>query len=309
MTKSTLYLRGVRRTRIGFTTVELVVALAIMAFLVLQSMSLLASQQQNFHSQERLLSAQEDSRLAAELMLTDIRMAGFMVANFAGISSRDGGAANADVLCVSDQGAFDQTKISQAMNRFDRAELAIDLSAGQNSVTIQATHADVDDDGDDDFVVDQCIIISDGSATHCAHVTSVNPTSIGFTPAAPAGFLASAPSARAIPANIYQLNGLVLERNRERLTGDVEDLQIEFGIDADDDGLLSNLEFPIDDISAADTTLLRAVRLSILVRTAREDLAISGAGRQQVANRVEAGVADSFRRRLAVFQVAPRNML
>ncbi len=68
-------------------------------------------------------------------------------------------------------------------------------------------------------------------------------------------------------------------------------------------------EFPIDDISGANTNQIRVVRLSVLTRTRMEDPALSGAGRQKVANRDASGTADAYRRRLVIFRAAPRNML
>jgi Tfp pilus assembly protein PilW len=291
----------------GFTTLELMVALGILAIVIFQTLAVLSSQQRTYHAQERVVRAQEDARLAADMMLSDVRMAGFMVTAFAGISSRDGGNSAADVLCVSDASVLNDTQIAAATDRFARATISTAVTAGDTNVSISPGHSDIDVDGNADFVVDQGIIISDGSATHCAHVTSVSSTSIGFDPATPVAV--SALSGRALPATIYQLTGSGLERNREILTNQVEDVQVEFGIDADDDGVVESGEFPVHDISSADTNLLRVVRLSVLTRTTSEDPALTGAGRQKLANRDAAGTPDAFRRRLAVFRAAPRNML
>ncbi len=291
----------------GFTTIELMVALGILAVVVSQTLAVLVSQQWTYHSQERVLNAQMDARLAADMMLSDVRMAGFMVAAFAGISSRDGDTSNADVLCVSDPNALADTRIAEATERFDRAVISTAVTAGDSNVSISSNHSDIDGDGSDDFVVDQGIIISDGSATHCAHVTSVSSTSIGFSPATPVSVSAS--SGRAVPAMIYELTGAGLERNKQLLTSQVEDVQVEFGLDSNGDGVIAGGEFPVHDISGANASRIRLVRLSVLTRTAREDPAITGPGRQKVANRNASGAPDAYRRRLAVLRAAPRNLL
>ncbi|MBW2271224.1 MAG: PilW family protein [Deltaproteobacteria bacterium] len=300
--------RGARHSG-GYTLIELMIGLGILTLVVLESLAAFVTQQRTYHAQERVVAAQQDAKLSADMMRSDVRMAGFLVPAFAGISSRDGGTTDADVLCTSDPDALDDGKIADATDRFDRAVISSAVGAGASSVSINTGHADVDIDGNDDFVVDQGIIISDGSASHCAYVTSVSSTSIGFAPPSPSGFTVSASSGRAVPATIYELTGSGLERNKELLTSQVEDLQVEFGLDANSDGVIAGSEFPIDDISGANTNQIRVVRLSVLTRTRSEDPAISGAGRQKVANRDASGTADAYRRRLVIFRAAPRNML
>ena len=293
----------------GFTTIELLVSLAIMSVVVFQTLGMFVSQQQTYHVQQRVISVQEDARLAADMVHRDVRMAGFMVSAFAGISTRDGATTNADVLCVSDPAVLDDTKIDEATGRFDRAVIGTAVGGGDTSVTVTANHDDIDEDGDADFVVDQGIIISDGSETWCAYVTSVSSTSIGFDPPTPGGFAVDATTGRAVPATIYELTGAGLERNQELLSSQVEDLQVAFGLDTDGNGVIAGGEFPIHDISSADTNIIQEVRVSVLTRTRAPDPKLTGNGRQKVANRAASGVPDSFRRRLAVLRAAPRNLL
>ncbi len=294
----------------GFTTIELLVSLAIMSVVIIQTLGLFVSQQQTFHVQQRVVAAQEDARLAADMMHRDVRMAGFMVTAFAGISTRDGDTTASDVLCVSDPSVLDATKIDEAMSRFDRAVITpTAVAGGDSSVTISSNHADIDGDGDDDFEVDHGIIISDGTQTWCAHVTSVSPTSIGFDPPTPGGVVVAATTGRAVPAVIYQRTGAGLERNRKLLSSQVEDVQVAFGLDLDDDGVIAGAEFPIHDIKVANTNQIQEVRVSVLTRTRTEDPKLTGNGRQKVGNRAASGTPDAYRRRLAVLRAAPRNLL
>ncbi len=294
----------------GFTTIELLVSLAIMSVVIVQTLGLFVSQQKIYYVQQRVVAAQEDARLAADMMHQDVRMAGFMVTAFAGISTRDGDTTASDVLCVSDPSVLDDAKIDEALDRFDRAVITpTAVGGGDSSVTISSNHADIDEDGDDDFEVDHGIIISDGSQTWCAHVTSVSPTSIGFDPPTPAGFVVAATTGRAVPAVIYQRTAAGLERNMELLSSQVEDVQVAFGLDLDGDGVIAGAEFPIHDIETADTNLIQEVRVSVLTRTRTEDIKVTGNGRQKVANRAASGSPDAYRRRLAVLRAAPRNMM
>ena len=293
----------------GFTTIELLVALAISSVVIFQTLGLFVSQQKIYYVQQRVVAAQEDARLAADMMHREVRMAGFMVTAFAGISTRDGDTTASDVLCVSDPSVLDATKIDDATDRFDRAVITFAVGGTDSSVTISANHADVDEDGDDDFEVDHGIIISDGSQTWCAHVTSVSTTSIGFDPPTPGGFAVAATTGRAVPAVIYQRTGAGLERNKKLLSSQVEDVQVAFGLDLDDDGVIAGAEFPIHDIKTANTNRIQEVRVSVLTRTRTEDPALTGNGRQKVENRAASGTPDAYRRRLAVLRAAPRNMM
>ena len=141
------------------------------------------------------------------------------------------------------------------------------------------------------------IILAGGTASHCARITAVSTGSISFTPATPAGF--NLVNGRATPAVIYQLVGTDLKRNGLLLATGVEDVQVEFGVDTNGDGLLGGGEFPLNSLAGADLTRIRRVRLSVLTKTLRADEALAGPGRQALANRT-AGTADKFRRRLGV---------
>ena len=114
---------------------------------------------------------------------------------------------------------------------------------------------------------------------------------------------------RAVPAIVYELVGAGLTRNTLPLSGQVEDFQVEYGVDVNDDGQLAGSEFPLHGMNGRDASLVRRVRLSVLTRTVSEDPALSGAGRQAVANRNASGTPDAFRRRLVTGTVAPRNLL
>jgi Tfp pilus assembly protein PilW len=73
-------------------------ALLILAVVTGQVLAMASAQLRTHTDHERVLDAQEDSRLVTDSMLLDLRMAGFMVPTFAGVSSVDGGTGAADVL-------------------------------------------------------------------------------------------------------------------------------------------------------------------------------------------------------------------
>jgi hypothetical protein len=112
-----------------------------------------------------------------------------------------------------------------------------------------------------------------------------------------------------VPAIFYARTSAGLIRNSLVVSRQVEDLQVEYAVDGDDDGQISGGEFPIHGLSGQNPGLMRGMRLSVLTRTIIEDPNITGSGRQAVANRSASGTADAYRRRLVTVSVAPRNLL
>ena len=239
----------------------------------------------------------------------DIRMSGFMVPVIVGISSIDGGTDAADVLCSSDSSVINLSSLDEANARFDRAKLTSNLGAAANTVALAPADMDIDRDGNNDFAVNRGIIVAGGTKSHCARITGVTTSSVTFEPRTPAGFSVTTTGGRAIPASIYEVSGSGLRRNTLLISSQVEDIQVEFAVDADGDGQIEAGEFPIHDLDGFDVSLIRGVQLSVLTRTLADDQRLSGPGRQAVANRSAAGTADGYRRRLATVIVAPRNLL
>jgi prepilin-type N-terminal cleavage/methylation domain-containing protein len=293
----------------GFTLIELSVAILIMSVLTIQVFSLFSKQHETFVNHEDTVEAQEDSRLVAGFMLADLRMSGYMVPRVAGVASMDGGNANPDMVCVSDRSIINDDTLVDADGHFDRASLMNDVDAGETVVKLSAGHLDIDDDGDVDFEKERGVIIGDGTASHCALVTLVNTADneISFKPPTPAGFSASVPAVRVVPARIYRIDGNGLVRDDSTLSTLVEDLQVEFGVDANDNGQLDGGEFPIHDLNGFDASLVRSVRLTLISRTPTEDPELPTAGRPAAGNRV-GGEADGFRRRSVIATAFPRNL-
>ena len=296
----------------GFSLVELMLALLVFAIVSGQMLAMSSTQFRTYLTQERVLDAQEDARLVADMMLVDLRMAGFMIPAITGVASVDGGAGAADILCVSDAGAISEAMLTDRTTRFAGASLTAPLGGSTGTVTLSAADMDIDGNGFDDFAVGGGIIISNGTQSHCARITTITGASnndVGFVPVTPGGFAVAPPTARAVPAHVYELAGGNLTRNSLALSSLVEDLQVEFGVDTDGDGQLGAGEFPIHDLNASDPSALLSVRLSVLARTAAGDPDTMGLGRQAVANRAAAGAGDTFKRRMVSVTATPPNLL
>ena len=292
----------------GFTMIELLVSMAIMAVITVSVLMVFTTQHKTYVGQERVLEVQQDARLVAEMVLADVRTAGLLMPPITGIAGRDGGTGGPDVLCLSDPSVLNEANILAALAPFDGANLFALVDDADTTVQLVPSTMDVDGDGDDDFAANAGIILSDGVDTHCARITDVTGNVVTFVPATPAGFLVTTAQGRAAPAVIYELTGTGLLRNSILLSAQVENVQVEYAIDADDDGVIDNTEFPIHDMTASDPSLIRGLRLSVITRTPNEDPEFRGSGMPAAGNH-DPGAADGFLRRRFTASVAARNLL
>ena len=157
----------------GSTLVEMIVSMTVAAIVVAQVFVVLVTQQSVYAGNERVVEAQQDARLVTEMIQADIRMAGFLVPPYAGISNRDGGTGSADALCISDPEPIDETKVLESDGVFERAAFAATLGAAATSILLDVATLDIDEDGDDDFTIGRGIILADTDDTHCATITGI----------------------------------------------------------------------------------------------------------------------------------------
>jgi len=290
----------------GFSLTELMVALVVMAVVTAQLLVSYSNQHRNAIEQEYVVESQEEARLLTDLILSDLRLAGFMVPREAGVGSIDGGGAASDLLCMSDPSIVDAAVLTGVTSRFDGASTTANLGAGASSVALSAGSLDIDADGDDDFAVGAGVLISTTGRVHCGVIDGIAGTTISFSPPTPGGFNAPAGDTIVVPALVYQVNGTRLTRNLTVLSDQVEDLQVEFGVDVDANGVVENAEFPIHDLNGQDLLLLRNARVHVTTRTLRPEPDFTG-GFAAVANRA-AGAVDNFKRRRVSADAVLRNL-
>ena len=298
-------MRANDRSRGGFTITELLIASIITVIVISQSLLLLTSQQTVYVGQTNMVEIQSDTRLVMELMLNDVRMAGFLVPSMNAISGFDGGASNPDRMCVSDPSVIDDAVVVAAVGPLAGATLGAVLGNGAGTVNLVATSMDIDGDGDDDFDTDSGIILSNGTSHHCARITGAGGSGPNFAPVTPAGFSIPAGS-RAVPAVIYELTGAGLMRNNVLLSSDVENLQFEYVVDLNGDGVVDPGEFPIHDVETRDPNEIKGVQISVRTRTANEDPQNLGSRMPRAANH-DPGPQDNFLRRRFTANAVPRN--
>ena len=289
-----------RRASGGFGTLELLVTMALLALMVSQILSVVGMQQQNAAVHEDVLETQEDARLVSDLVIADIRMAGFMVPRSVGISGVDGGANGSDTLCVSDSGVIDLASLAGVGDRFQGAKITAALSGAATSADLEPAGLDVDSDGDVDFAVNAGIILSDGDRSHCARITVLDTATgdVSFEPATPLGFALGTAFTRAAPAVIYEVGANGLVRNGIPFARQVEDVQVRYVVGG----------ATVDVLDGQDTNDITTVQLSVVARADRDDLDSVPGRLPALANR-QAGPDDTFRRRVLTSTIAPRNFL
>ena len=297
-------MRRARRQQ-GFSVIELMVAIALVGLVTSQLLLVFTSQHKSYLQQERVAETQQDLRLLTDLIIRDLRMAGFMVPRETAVGSIDGGTANEDVLCMSDPSVYVESEFDTAKDRFDAASVSTTVVSSLGAITLSTSTMDIDGDSNDDFAAGGGILISDGDDVHCGLITDVTGSVVSFTPDTGSGTNMSPISTWAVPALIYQLSGTTLRRNGVTLSTQVEDIQVEWWVDANDNADVDAGEFPIHDLDGQDTSKVRLGRLSLTTRTSTPDPAFDSQ-RTTIANRT-GGSPDNFHRRRAIADARLRN--
>lgn len=299
-------MRNDARQAAGYSLMELMISLAIMAIVGSQLLLSFSAQHRTYIQQDQLSRTQQDVRVLMDVVLEDLRMAGFMVPRAFGVDSSDGGANAADVLCMSDPTVVDPAEYASATDRLDATSVQSNLGGDDTTVNLDASEMDIDGDGDDDFAVGSGILISDGTTAHCGRITAISGSAVTFTPATPTGAAFSLLSTRAVPAVTYEITTTTLRRNGLVISNFIEDLQVEFGVDVDNNGTIEGAEFPIHDLGGVNRERIRMARVTLTSRTAQPDLTFTGS-RAAAGNR-NAGANDNFKRRKATADAVLRNM-
>ena len=330
--------------RMGFTLVELMLAVSLLSIVIIGVLESLTRQHKSSIVTESVVEVQQNVRAISYLIEREIRMAGFMVPNavsVCGIDSTVGG----DQLFVSETEPIvpDDLRAGDMGARVTAPAWTTGHAWPSTFIlSVDPATSDLDGDGaffydndnngfaEADFRVGGGFILGDLANPHrgtaCGTVDAATATTIRITQTG-GNLLALVPSVDAeeeiviVPAAHYAINGAFatgrLERNGDLLAQGVDDLQLSFFYDVDNDGLIAALgaEEPgsptgnVYDPVNWDNTTLKEVRFSIVSRTRATDPDFNNGNFITFENRVAPpGGPDGFRRRTIVTAVRPRNV-
>lgn len=320
MTRSRLY-AGVRACRTptchdqaGLTLVELMVALAIGVFLIAGALTVFAKTRDLYRSNEEAARLQETARFAMNILETELRMANYWgLMNRADLftnAARDPADALPATIAPGVGAVVNQCGGNWPLRVLDYVE----AFNGASPFPLTCAATGTPQAGSDVLVVRRASVDplvslagTDGqlkiqvSRTGAALFSGDDPTSTGF--------LLPVSETRILVANAYYVStdaatGVpTLRRKRldfvggapaitdEEITPGVEDLQVEFGVDDDGNGIVDYYTAPpVGGVAVTDQVV--AVRVRLQVRSERPDFSLPG---------------DSFRRMTAMKTIQLRN--
>ena len=337
------------RRRSGFTLVELMVAVTMLSIVVYMTMESLVRQQKAALVTDQVVEVQNNVRAVASLVEREIRMTGFMVPDAVGVCGLDR-TTGADELWVTETEPItpDDERAGDLGARLASTSTWLETYNAANqppAMNLDTSTTDLDDDGsffydndnngtaEADFRVGGGFILADAANPHrgavCGTVRAVTASQITLNVIA-GDLIARVAASDAtediviVPAAHYSINTAStsgrLERNGDLLLNGVDDFQVSYFFDNDDDGVVDAAVGPDPneergetaadsyDAGVQDNSFLREVRFSIVVRTRAGDPDFAGGSFQNFENRVAVAGNDNFRRRVIVGAVRPRNV-
>lgn len=324
-----------RRTA-GFTLVELLIVVGILGLVVAGLLGTFTTQQRTYAIVDQTVEAQQIVRIVADLIERDLHLAGYLVPEAAAVCGWDR-TNGPDTLFVSN------TDVLRTVDQLPVDEAAGNLGAPVSGVgpgwvhgaaiTLSRNWLDVAADGPD-FAANAGVIVLDrndpDARVACGVVTALagNTLSVDWngTQIGPVG---ANPDVVAIPAHVYQVNAPggatpQLQRDGMALAQDIEDLQVAYFFDDDDDRNLGPDEMYGDGVDAAggvdtatyDPSLangqnLREVRFNLVAVSRDPDPRqeyVQGLPQAFENRALGAAVPDRFHRRTHTATVRVRNV-
>ena len=328
-----------RRLTAGFTLVEVFIAAAAMLLVLVYTLNTFTVNRNTYVVIESVSEAHQNSIAISSLIERDLRNAGYMVPNGAAACGVD--ATNGpDALFVSDGDAILDADDPALTASFAAGNLAatpstalvdagVDEVLTVDNVTIDGVDTydtDATPGPDSDFRVGGGAILINlqdpTEGVYCGRVIDVaavaNQVTINLISSTAGVPLAVNNGWGLVPAHIYEITADTLTRDGSVLARNVEDLQLAWFYDLNENGQVdANEDFgsggaepDLTPHSLPDPALLREVRLNLVVRTAAgdpNDLQNAGIG-QARENRVNPPPADDRRRRVHTATIRLRNV-
>lgn len=354
----------------GFTLIEVMVTAVIFVIVTVYLTQMLTTQSRTYTVVDNISETQQNLRAIADLMAGEVRMTGFLVPEAAAVCGYDTGMGSADsdpdVLFVTDADSLDPAgvntlqlgvTVTSGLPNFSSSSASVTLDSTANLTLDGNAFYDLSGNGtaDSDFLFTTSplrkggVILVDrsnpGRGAACGIIEGISGSTLtvdftvdGAQPGGSALGGAGVGDLVAIPAHAYWIGTAAsgkpqLMRDGMAMAPDVEDLQVAFFYDADNDRIVdgattttppfhSATEYPGSGAtgstwqsSAWDNSDLREIRVTLVARTRSEDpeAALDASKRsgqpQMFENRAAfSGSLDGFRRRSVTMAVQPRNV-
>jgi prepilin-type N-terminal cleavage/methylation domain-containing protein len=318
----------------GFTIIELLVSMAILALISVYLTGMLTQQNRAYTVVDQVTEAQSNQRAIAQILEREVRATGGLVWEGASICGVDNVGAP-DILYVTD---MDSLQMNSSLNY----ELGATVESGFDgsgtdlirlaSMNLDgAAYYDLDDDGvgDADFKDGAGVIVMDSSnpdrGVVCGQIMDVDfaarTIQVDFTDAVvnlrPVPPVRPEPTLVAVPAHRYTVDPLTLEMTRDDmiLADDVEDFQVAYRFDGTDEDMLidpaldrGSVGNPVYEANELSQAGLREVQIGFVTRSRRTDPRLTGATFQNLHNRAAVPGTDGFRRRPYTSTIRVRNV-
>jgi prepilin-type N-terminal cleavage/methylation domain-containing protein len=305
-------------SRGGFSLIELMVAMAILAAVAVYMLETFTVNNRNYVVLDQTIEAQQNMRAIADMIERDVRHTGLMMPEASGICGIDSTSAP-DMLYVTDHEAidpgddiisYDGGRITGGVTNVGTGTAILVLDSvimEPPSPSRPAYDTNGDGNPDSDFQKDAGVIIADrrnpDRGVACGRVLGVDAANdrIGVNiVSGTLGTLSGTAELIAVPAIEYRIDSGILMRNGLPMARGVEDLQVAYLFDLNGDGAVASSEVRGAASGTAYTAKnqsvedLRQVRINFVVRTRLEDPRFK---------------ADGFRRRVHTTTIMPRNLV
>ncbi len=309
---------GRRRVEAGFTLVEIMAALVILAIAMTAVFATFTTQQKSFTAQSRVAEMQQNLRQAMEYMSRDLRMAGYGIPD--NVTIPDGivatGVTSLRSLYAKDNTTGpDQVYVLYLFDMDANQPPTSDnasFTAGAGSITVTSTTGFLTDGGELVLVTDNTtaadlyetsaaagttLTFGGGYGYNSGHSKSYSPPVTVAKACFVRYFIDDATDPAHPSLMVDRLNG----RSPQPVADDIEDLQMTYGLDTDADGTVDTWTS-----APAAPSQIRQVRLQIMARTRLPDRDWSET-RPALGNHPGGASADGYRRRIIDVVIDVRN--
>ena len=310
------------RSGAGYTLVEVMAALVILAIAMIAVFATFTTQQQSFTAQSRVAEMQHNLRIAVDYMSRDLRMAGYGIPDNVAVPA---GANQAGFASIRTLVALDNSTGPDQIYILYRYDMDANQPATVNTVAMTgAGSVTVDNAAGFLSTGGELVVVADQATADVFQTTSVAGNvltfggiygTIGHTLYGVGPPPATVAKARFVRYYIDRSDPnhptLMVDRNipgqaAQPVADDIEDLQLTYGVDTNGDGIVDGAVGSWSSTPPANLTQIRQLRLMLMARAGFPDRNWSET-RPALGNHAAGASTDGYRRRISDVVIDLRN--